>query len=110
MDNFFKTTANMDPLERAAFLENDREMEVAHSVAAGAGETEATDNVNTHFICFAFVNGELYELDGRRSGPISHGPSSPDTLLPDAAKVIRKMIDKNPDSLGFNVMAISKKL
>lgn len=30
--------------------------------------------------------------------------------LQDAAKVIQNMIAKNPDSLGFNVMAISKKL
>lgn len=27
-------------MQRAAFLENDREMEVAHSVAASAGDTE----------------------------------------------------------------------
>ncbi|KAG8374668.1 hypothetical protein BUALT_Bualt10G0019900 [Buddleja alternifolia] len=67
LDNFFKSTAKMDPSERAVFLENDREMEVAHSVAATAGDTE------------------------------------------DAAKVIQKIIQKNPDSINFNVIAISKK-
>ncbi|OAY56763.1 ubiquitin carboxyl-terminal hydrolase 3 [Manihot esculenta] len=109
LDKFFKSTAQMDPLERAAFLENDREMEVAHSVAATAGDTEASENVDTHFICFTCVEGELFELDGRKSGPISHGASSPSSLLQDAAKVIRDMIQKNPDSLNFNVIAISKK-
>ncbi|XP_028762543.1 ubiquitin carboxyl-terminal hydrolase 3 isoform X2 [Neltuma alba] len=108
-DRFFKATTSMDPLQRAAFLENDKEMEAAHSVAATAGDTEASVNVDTHFICFACVDGELYELDGRKSGPISHGQSSPNTLLEDAAKVIQGMIQKNPDSLNFNVIAISKK-
>jgi ubiquitin carboxyl-terminal hydrolase L3 len=110
LDKFYKSTASMDPLERAAFLENDIEMEVAHSVAATAGETEATDNVDTHFICFSCVDGELYELDGRKSGPISHGASSPENLLKDAAKVIQGMIQKNPHSLNFNVIAVSKKV
>ncbi|CAN1825409.1 Ubiquitin carboxyl-terminal hydrolase 3 [Linum perenne] len=109
LDRLFKSTASMDPLQRAKFLENDREMETAHSVAATGGETEATDDVNTHFICFACVDGELYELDGRKAGPVLHGPSSPESLLQDAAKVIKGMIQKNPESLNFNVMAISKK-
>lgn len=108
-DRFFKATASMDPLQRAAFLENDREMEVAHSVAATAGDTEALVDVNAHFICFACVDGELYELDGRKSGPISHGQSSPNTLLRDAAKVIQGVIQKNPVSLNFNVIVVSKK-
>ncbi|GMH09575.1 hypothetical protein Nepgr_011416 [Nepenthes gracilis] len=108
LDRFFKSTASMDPLERAAFLEKDREMEVAHSLAAAAGGTEASDNVDTHFICFTCVDGILYELDGRRSGPISHGASSPSTLLQDAARVIKQMIQKNPNSMNFNVIAISK--
>ncbi|CAL5359775.1 unnamed protein product [Camellia sinensis] len=109
LDRFYKSTAAMDPLERAAFLEKDREMEVAHSVAATAGETEASDNVDAHFICFACVDGQLYELDGRKSAPISHGPSSPSSLLQDAAKAIQGMIQKNPDSMSFNVIVFSKK-
>ncbi|CAH2078772.1 unnamed protein product [Thlaspi arvense] len=83
LDKFFKSTANMTPME-------------------------ASDGVDTHFICLACVDGELYELDGRKAGPISHGASSPATLLQDAAKVIKKMIEKNPSSLNFNVIAISK--
>ncbi|KAK8520804.1 hypothetical protein V6N13_076941 [Hibiscus sabdariffa] len=109
LDRFFKSTATMDPSERAAFLEKEDEMEVAHAVAATAGETEASDNVNTHFICFTCVDGKLYELDGRKSGPISHGASSPSSLLQDAAKVIKGMIQKNPESLNFNVIALHKK-
>ncbi|KAK9203416.1 hypothetical protein WN943_013670 [Citrus x changshan-huyou] len=130
-DKFYKSTANLDPQERAAFLENDKEMEVAHSVAASAGDTEATDDVNDHFICFTCVDGKLYELDGGKSGPISHGASSPSSLLlvwaiseasldhqylcwarvrvVAQAKVIKGMIQKNPESLNFNVIAFSKK-
>ncbi|KAG5601350.1 hypothetical protein H5410_032720 [Solanum commersonii] len=136
LDKFFKSTSSLDPmqvlifaievsgqshhsshpmlihsgtnLQRALFLENDREMEVAHSVAATAGDTEATDDVNTHFICFTCVDGQLYELDGRRAGPITHGASSPNSLLKDAARVIKKIIEKNPDSINFNVIAISQ--
>lgn len=109
LDKFFKSTASMDPLERAAFLENDREMEVAHSMAATLGDTEATENVDSHFICFSCVDGELYELDGAKEGPVSHGLSSPRSLLQDAAKVIQGIIKKHPDSINFNVIALSKK-
>ncbi|KAF0933788.1 hypothetical protein E2562_019248 [Oryza meyeriana var. granulata] len=107
-DRFYKQTADMDPVQRAAFLEEDDEMEDAHSVAASAGDTDANVEVNEHFVCFSCVDGELYELDGRKSQPICHGPSSPDTLLQDAAKVIKARIASNPNSTNFNVMALSK--
>jgi ubiquitin carboxyl-terminal hydrolase L3 len=96
-------------MERAKFLENDSQIEDAHSVAVIAGDTPASEDADTHFICLACVEGELYELDGRKAGPISHGASSPATLLKDATKVIKKMIEKNPGSLNFNLIAISKR-
>ncbi|WVZ74367.1 hypothetical protein U9M48_022565 [Paspalum notatum var. saurae] len=107
-DRFYKQTADMDPVQRAAFLEEDDEMEDAHSVAASAGDTDANVDVNEHFVCFSCVDGELYELDGRKSQPTSHGPSSPETLLQDAAKVIKARIAENPNSMNFNVMALAK--
>jgi len=108
-EKFYKQTADMDPIQRATFLEEDDEMEDAHSVAASAGDTDANVDVNEHFVCFSCVDGELYELDGRKSQPTSHGPSSPETLLQDAAKVIKARIAENPNSMNFNVMALSKK-
>ncbi|KAJ8774408.1 hypothetical protein K2173_012714 [Erythroxylum novogranatense] len=53
------------------------------------------------------VNGELFELDGEKSGPISHGPTSPGSLLQDAAKVIAGIIQQNPHSLNFNFYLVN---
>lgn len=38
--------------------------------------------------------GSLYELDGRRNGPVVHGPSSEESLLEDAAKVVQRFIER----------------
>ncbi|CAN7081070.1 unnamed protein product [Brassica oleracea var. botrytis] len=123
----------MTPMECGRFLENDIEIDNAYSVAATAGETPViflspfnifihaqyglleikihkedahsagetptnSDDLGNHFICFVCVDGQ----DGRKAGPISHGASSLATLL-------RKIIEKNPDTLNFNVIAISKR-
>ncbi|KAH0870739.1 hypothetical protein HID58_077761, partial [Brassica napus] len=100
------------------FLRNDSEIDDAYYVAATAGETPGlleikihkedahsagatltnSDDLGNHFICFVCVDGQ----DGRKAGPISHGASSLATLL-------KKIIEKNPDTLNFNVIAISKR-
>ena len=52
---FFAATASMTPDERAAFLEEDEEIEDTHVAAASEGQSqqvaEASD-VDTHFVCF----------------------------------------------------------
>jgi ubiquitin carboxyl-terminal hydrolase L3 len=60
LDRFFKSTANMTPMERAKFLENDSQIEDAHSVAVIAGDTPASEDADTHFICLACVEGNKF--------------------------------------------------
>jgi ubiquitin carboxyl-terminal hydrolase L3 len=45
--------------------------------------------------------GHLYELDGRRQGPVNHGPSSDDTLLEDAVKVVQSFIERCAECGGW---------
>ena len=58
----------------------------------------------------AFVRhgDNLYELDGRRDAPISHGNTSPQTLLQDAFKVIQsEFMARDPAELRFTVLALT---
>jgi len=109
LDVFFKSTASMDPYERALFLEKDDAMAKAHSLAASAGVTELCDVVEEHYICFVAVNGTLNELDGMKDGPIKHGSSSSKSLLQDAVPVIKGIMRNIPDSISFNLMVLSRK-
>lgn len=110
-ERLFQVTSHLTPDERAEFLEKDDELEGAHSVAATAGDTTPPDlntSVDLHFVCFVCVDGGLYELDGRRKQPIYHGSSTPQTLLGDAVKYIKAFIERSPNSVNFNVIALSK--
>ena len=60
------------------------------------------------FFLLRHVDGCLYELDGRKSFPINHGPSSSDTLLEDACKVVRKFMERDPDEVRFTIVALAK--
>ncbi|CAK9874802.1 unnamed protein product [Sphagnum jensenii] len=111
LQRFFKSTASMSPLERATFLENDTELEDAHSLAASAGDTappDSTASVDLHFVCFVCVDGGLYEMDGRKQQPVYHGSTSQDSLLKDSVKAIQDFVARNPQSVEFNVIALAK--
>ena len=52
-------------------------------------------------------DGHLYELDGRKSGPVNHGPSSPDSLLEDATSVVKRFMERDPEELRFTIIALA---
>jgi len=111
---FFGRTKGMTPAEIGAYLENPPadgpNIEVAHSAAASLGQTappQPGEEVNLHFVTFVTVDGNLYELDGRKKSPVNHGPSTPETLLNDAVRVVKRFIQES-NSIEFNLMAFTK--
>lgn len=46
--------------------------------------------------------------DGRKEFPINHGPSSAETILEDACKVVRAFMERDPEELKFTIVALCK--
>lgn len=71
------------PTERADLLYNSEALEHAHQNAATQGQSsapDAEDNVDLHYVCFVkdHKTNHLWELDGRRKGPLDRGILGPD--------------------------------
>eukprot|EP00744_Colponema_vietnamica_P009946 GILI01014098.1.p1 GENE.GILI01014098.1~~GILI01014098.1.p1 ORF type:complete len:229 (-),score=36.97 GILI01014098.1:53-739(-) len=107
---FLAEQKDATPAERAAALERSNRIEQVHVAASQQGQTrppEPEDDVNLHFICLTNVGGTLVEFDGCKAFPISHGPTSAETLLSDCARVVREFISRTPDNVNFNLVALS---
>ncbi|CAG7837209.1 unnamed protein product [Allacma fusca] len=95
---------------------------VIHALANNAAEIGLEDGILKEFMTEtaglspqekgqALANSEkegtLYELDGRRAraGPINHGPTTPENLLKDAAKVCQSRMARDPTEYRFTVVA-----
>eukprot|EP00908_Phaeocystis_cordata_P021029 Transcript_3330.p2 GENE.Transcript_3330~~Transcript_3330.p2 ORF type:complete len:263 (+),score=102.35 Transcript_3330:56-790(+) len=104
--------------ERGLALHHTTELQELSDATAASGETEGAgtdDAQGQHFITFVPFAGMLYELDGRtfdQAGvafPVCHGPTTDETFLLDAAKVIREeFMARDPGSINFNVTALCK--
>ncbi|CAH0728918.1 unnamed protein product, partial [Brenthis ino] len=99
----------LDAAAKGALLENSANIfEAYKDVIAAEGDVRLEDNetVGNHFVTFIHKDGYLYELDGRKSLPINHGTTTVDNFLEDAAKICREFIAREPDNIGFNVVAL----
>ncbi|KAI9729300.1 MAG: ubiquitinyl hydrolase 1 [Cirrosporium novae-zelandiae] len=72
-----KSAIPLKPKERAELLYESKVLESAHETAATKGDTAALAaeaSVDLHFVCFAkSEQNHLWELDGRRKGPLNRG-------------------------------------
>jgi ubiquitin carboxyl-terminal hydrolase L3 len=102
----------MDPLLKAERLEGDSRIAKLHDEATRS-ETNATDRgslddrINTHFVSLVHRAGRLYELDGRKEGPVDHGATTPATLLKDAIAVVQTFMQRDPGELRFTILALA---
>lgn len=110
LKKYIEDAKHLDASARGALLEGSKAIFDVYRDVVGLGDAEfqrgENDVINYHFVTFVHKDGELYELDGLKVFPISHGKTSPDALLEDAAKVCRDFIAREPDNIGFNVVAL----
>jgi ubiquitin carboxyl-terminal hydrolase L3 len=81
LDRFVRDTAGASADERAARLEADTDAEESHGDVVAQGQSAVVEDTWNHFVAFVEKEGSLFELDGRKDGPINHGPTTPETLL-----------------------------
>lgn len=104
---FGETGVDATPEARASALEADNTLEESHAEAASAGQTTASADVDTHFVAFVCKGGKLWELDGRRAGPVDWGTCTEDELLEKAAGIIKaEYIEKDPEEMRFAMTAL----
>lgn len=113
-DGFLKTfleeSKSYSFSKRGELLLNAQGISNTHQESALEGQTEAPGEdtpVYHHFVAFVHHNGQLYELDGREPAPINHGPTKPNTLLEDAARVCKEYMARDPDEVCFTVVALA---
>ncbi len=100
----------MDPEARGLELEKFNRIANAHEEIAAEGQTApppVDEHLVTHFVAFVHKDGSLYELDGRRAGPINHGPTTAENLLKDAAVVCKQRMERDPTEYRFTVVALT---
>lgn len=107
----------LNPAQRARLVESNDALESAHQSAASAGATEAPDaeaDVDLHYICFvkSSKNNHLYELDGRRKGPLDRGNlGGEDVLSEKALQVVKGFIEREQgENLNFSLVALGPSL
>jgi len=109
------TCASLQPLERAALLEEDEQLEAAYKTVALQGDSEVPanpeDEVDFHYVCFvkSHKNDHLYELDGDKKGPVDWGLLSQvdDVLSETALSAVRTFIRRVERDSGFSLLVLA---
>lgn len=100
LDKLLNAATPLKAGDRADLLYESKDLEVAHGESAQKGDSQAPEdnNVDLHFVCFVKgKDGKLYEMDGRRKGPLVRADLSEDEdMLSDKALAsgVRKMIER----------------
>lgn len=108
-----EATRTLSADARGAWLEKDSEIETAHiateQLGQSAAPTDSQVDVDTHFIAFLRIGRTVYELDGRRDGPVVRASlDDPGEFGPRTLEVIkREFMDRNPEDIRFNILALA---
>eukprot|EP01129_Flabellula_baltica_P000748 TRINITY_DN10709_c0_g1_i1.p1 TRINITY_DN10709_c0_g1~~TRINITY_DN10709_c0_g1_i1.p1 ORF type:complete len:233 (-),score=56.39 TRINITY_DN10709_c0_g1_i1:14-688(-) len=94
--------------DKGVGLVNNEGIKGLHSHHSQQGDTSPINESGQsghHFVCFIDVDGELYELDGCKPGPINHGPIEQSFLL-STGETIQRVYMTNPDVVDFSMISL----
>jgi len=115
LDTFLGETAGMTPEAIGEHLEAGRgcagSLHEMHGEAAQDGVTRppgVDEEINLHFVAFVEKDGHVWELDGRRAGPIRRGAVDGQGLMRSVARVVREeYVEKANGDPSFSLMALA---
>ncbi|KAH6604194.1 hypothetical protein Trco_007640 [Trichoderma cornu-damae] len=114
LDDLIKKSTPLGPPERARLLERTQALADAHKEAAIEGDTaapDAQDDVDLHYVCFVKGDdGSLWELDGRRKGPINRGSLGKDEDVLSGKGLslgALKFLEREGGDLRFSAVALA---
>lgn len=113
---FAQAVPPLSPSERAAYIEQSKDLHAAQEVAASEGQTATgapDDEVDLHFVCFCAATAAdgsrvLLEFDGRQDAPIVRGGGGDASVSLDVlcAEAIQARMAMMPESLRFTITAM----
>lgn len=116
VEKLVKDTRDISKEEAAKVLENSDELEKAHHNFASQGSTEAPDadddSIDLHYVAFTRNGNQLWELDGRRAGPIFRGNLSndEDLLGETTLNQLRQFFEREKANPSFSILALTNSL
>ncbi|KAL9544190.1 hypothetical protein PS6_008890 [Mucor atramentarius] len=105
----FDATREMTYEERGEYLESCSELAKLHHKSACSGQSHTPhidDSCSNHYVSFVEVDGDIYELDGGRPLPVSHGKCN-DFVL-DTARIMKTFIERDPNDNKYSAIALAK--
>ncbi|KAK3903919.1 cysteine proteinase [Staphylotrichum tortipilum] len=107
----------LGPAERAKLIEKDEAIARAHGAVAERGDTAAPgkgEDVDLHYVCFVKGgDGALWEMDGRRKGPLRRGQlEEGEDVLSETALGLGplRFLEREGEDLRFSCVALAGSL
>src|ERR1700712_2865337 len=113
LEKLVRDATILGPIERADLLYNSQALESAHQSAASKGQSTAPgaeDDIDLHYVCFVKdERNNLWEMDGRRRGPLNRGALGPDedVLSENALDLGVRMFLKREEEAGGGELRFS---
>lgn len=115
VSRMYSATLSLNSEERGKWLEMNQEIESAHLFTESMGQsvtpTDTDTEVDTHFVTFLLGsdNKTVFELDGRRSGPVNRGVcTSSSDFGSHVLQIIKtEFIDKNSNDIRFSLLGLA---